>query len=150
MNNGWSRVTTESLVSKNKDAIWTSGDRSNNVYKEIRIKFACSGSVVGFVYPVAIVVSNLSKEELPNNQWIVIPIKGLSINGHIDPRNEEVGYVRCMGTNLLYKYFFEWFNETITYPTIQTIQKKFNPLTTEETQEGSIHSDQDVCMLYEN
>ena len=45
------------------------------------------------------------------------------------------------------KHFFEWFNETITYPTIKIIRKKINPLTTEQTQEGSIPSDQEACML---
>ena len=42
---------------------------------------------------------------------------------------------------------FEWFHETITYPTIKIIRKKINPLTTEKTQEGSIPSDQEACML---
>ena len=44
------------------------------------------------------------------------------------------------------KHFFEWCNETITYPTIQNIRKHVKPLTIEEAQEGSIPSDQEVCM----
>ena len=74
--------------------------RSDNVCKGIRIKFSCGGSAAGFVYPISIGVTNLSKEELPNDQWLVIPIKGLSINGHINPRNDEVGCVCCMGNNI--------------------------------------------------
>ena len=83
MNNGWFKVTTESLLSRYKDTIWTSDDRSGNIRKIIRIKFSCGGSAAEFVYPIFIVATNLSKEEFPNDRWLVIRIKGLSINGHI-------------------------------------------------------------------
>ena len=146
MNNIWSRVTIELLVSRNKDDIWTLHDRYDNVCKGIMIKYSYGASSAGFLYPIVIVVTNLSKEELPNDQWLVIPIKDLLINCHIDPRNEKVDHVCCIGTNLPQKYYFEWFNDTITYPTIQHIQTKFNPLTTEETQDSSIPSVQEVCM----
>ena len=62
MNDEWSRVTTKSLASRNNDAIWTSDDQSDNICKDIRIKLACGGSAVGCVYPIVIVVSDLSKK----------------------------------------------------------------------------------------
>ena len=50
-------------------------------------------------------VSGLSKDELPNEEFVVVPIEGLSINGHIDPRNKEVGYMCLIGANIAQKYF---------------------------------------------
>ena len=85
--------------------------RKDNVCKGIRVKFACGSSAGGFVYPICIQVSNLNKEELPTDEFLVVPIKGLSINGHIDPRSEEIGYLYLMGKNVPQKRFFEWFYE---------------------------------------
>ena len=61
LNNGWYRVTTESLVNGYTDSIWTNDTSKDVTCKGICIKFACGGSIAGFVYPVYIVISNLSK-----------------------------------------------------------------------------------------
>ena len=45
-------------------------------------------------------VSGLSTNEFPSNEFKVIPVKGLSINAHIDPRSEEVGYLCLMGARV--------------------------------------------------
>ena len=57
----------------------------------------------------------------------MIPIKCLSINGHIDPRNNELVYLCLMGSRVPHKHFFDWYNENITYPTTQSIRKQHNP-----------------------
>ena len=107
-NNGWARVKEESYHTRGKDAIWTPDTAKDNICKGIRVKFACGSSAGGYVYPICIQVSNLSKEELPLDEFLVIPIPGLSINGHIDPRSNEVGYLCLMGTNVPQKRFFEY------------------------------------------
>ena len=88
--NGWARVKTKTLESRNKDSIWSNNDTTEGVCKGIRVKYACGGSAAGFLYPICIMVSGFSKDELTNDQFVVVPIIGLSINGHIDPRNNEV------------------------------------------------------------
>ena len=55
-------------------------------------------------------MSGLSKDKLQKDDFFVVPIEGLSINGHINPRNVEVGYMCLIGTNIPQKYVFEWFN----------------------------------------
>ena len=117
-NNGWARVKEESYHTRGKDAIWTPDTAKDNICKGIRVKFA--------VYPICIQVSNLSKEELPVDDFLVIPIPGLSINGHIDPRSNEVGYLCLMGSNVPQKRFFEWFYEEITVKTCSNIRNKYN------------------------
>ena len=76
--------------------MWTSDDTTDTVCKGIRVKFACGGSAGRFIYPIFILVSNLSVAEFPSNDFKVIPVKGLSINGHIDPRSKELGYLCLM------------------------------------------------------
>ena len=104
--NGWSRATTKTIINRNKDSIWKNDPDGDKTCKGICIKFACGGSAGGFIYPICIAVSGLSATELPGDQWVVVPIKGLSINGHIDPRNQELGYLCLIGTNIPQKHVF--------------------------------------------
>ena len=144
--NSWARVKTASLENRNKDSMWSNNDTTEGVCKGIRIKYACGGSAAGFIYPICIIVSGLSKEELPKDDFTVVPIEGLSINGHIDPRNKEVGYMCLIGSNVSQKHFFQWYNEHITYPTIKCIRKKYNPMSQGYAEEGQVPIDQEVCM----
>ena len=141
-NNGWSRVDTDSLIARKKDAIWSPDESKNIVCKGIRIKFACGGSGGGFMYPICILVSNLSKSELPMDEFSVVPIQGLSINGHIDPRNEELGYLCLMGANVPQKHFFDWFYKEITCKTVLNIRKRFNPFSLPVGEDEEVPTDQ--------
>ena len=87
-------------------------------------------------------VSGLSKDELPNDELVVVPIEGLSINDHIDSRNTVVGHMCLIGVNVAHN-FFNWLNENVTYPTIKCIRKKFNPLSVGDAQEEKIPMDQE-------
>ena len=71
-NNGWSRATTDSLKSRNKDSIWSADETRNTVCKGIKVKFACGGSAGGFIYPICILISNLNTTEFPSNDFKVI------------------------------------------------------------------------------
>ena len=51
-----------------------------------------------------------------------------------------------LGCNVVQKHFFDWCNERITYPTIQSIRKKYNPLSTSDPEAEEIPIDQEVCM----
>ena len=66
----------------------------------MRVKYTCGGSVAGFLYPMCVIISGLSKDELQKEECVVIPIKGLSINGIIDPRDRDVGYVCLIGSHV--------------------------------------------------
>ena len=83
---------------------------------------------------------------LPGKDFVVAPVEGLSINGHIDPRNKEIGYVVLMGSNIPQKHFFHWFMENITCPTVINIRKKYNPLSLVEDFSTNVGSDKEVCM----
>lgn len=94
------------------------------------MKYACGGSSAGCICPIWIVVSGLLKDELPNDDFVVIHIEGLSINGHIDPRNRHVECMCLIGANDPQKHVFDWHNENRPYPTIRSIKKIYNPLST--------------------
>ena len=50
----------------------------------------------------------------------------MAVNGHIDPRCEEVGYLCLMGHNVPQRRFFGWFYETVTISTCNNTRKKYN------------------------
>ena len=64
INNGWARVKTDSLMSRNKDSMWSRNEATAGCCKGICVKYACGGLVAGFIYPIFIMVSGLSKDEL--------------------------------------------------------------------------------------
>ena len=142
----WARVTKNTIQNRNKDSMWSNTDSIDGICKGIRVKYACGGSAAGFLYPICIIISGLSKDEMPKEEFVVIPIEGLSINGHVDPRNKEVGYTCLIGSHVPQKHFCDWFNENVTYPTIQSIRKKFNPMSSGDAVDGQVPIDQEVCM----
>lgn len=98
INNQWACLTTQLLTSINMDSMRSNNDNNEGVCEGIRVKYACGRSAVGFIYSIYIIASGLSKDELPIDEFFVILIEGLSTNGHIDPRNKEVGYM-CFNRN---------------------------------------------------
>ena len=73
-------------------------------------------------------ISGLTDTEMPQRDFIVVPIEGLGINGRIDPRNKEVGYVCFMKHDVKQLHFFDWFFNNVTYPTVVAIRKKIQRL----------------------
>ena len=101
----------QTLLDRNKSSIWRNADTEDTTCKGIRVNVACGGSTGGFVYPIVIVLSGLSKDELPNDGFLVVPIEGLSVNGHIGPRNKELGYMCCLDSNLPQNHFSDFFTK---------------------------------------
>ena len=102
--------------------MWTSDDTKSTTCKGVRVKFACGEYGAGYLYPTVIMI-NLSKEELPSNDFKVLPIKVLCINGNMDPIYKELGYVHLMGSNVKQSRFFDWFYENITCPILKNIRQ---------------------------
>ena len=73
-NNGWAKVKTGSLKYRDRSSIWSDDLTKDAVYKGIHIKYACGGSAAGLIYLIYIVISNLSKAELLNEYFVVVPI----------------------------------------------------------------------------
>ena len=73
-NNGWSRVKEESLINRNKDSTWCDDDDLGGVGKGIKMKYMCGDSTARFIYSICIIVSSLSKEEFPSNDFIVVSV----------------------------------------------------------------------------
>ena len=122
----YSRVKVDAIDDRNRSSIWINGDSSEEPCSGIRVKFACGGSAAGFIYPICILISGLSDNEMPNEDFVVATVEGLGINGRIDPRNKEVGYVCFMKKDVKQLHFFDWFYNNVTYPTVVAIRKRYN------------------------
>ena len=102
----YSRVKVDAIDDRNRSSIWINGDSSQEPCSGIRVKYACGGSAAGFIYPICILISGLNDSEMPNEDCVVVNVEGLGINGRIDPRNKEVGYVCFMKKNVKQLHFF--------------------------------------------
>ena len=91
--NCWSRVCRGSLKVRNKSSYWVDSADSEEICKGIRVKFACGGCAAGYILPICIQVSGLTKTEIPDNEFLVFEISGMSINGDMDISSEEPGYL---------------------------------------------------------
>ena len=80
--------------------MWCEDDDDSGICKGIRVKFVCSGLAAGFIYPICITVSQLFIAKFPSNDFVVVPVEDLSMNGHIDPRNREIGYMCLIGKHV--------------------------------------------------
>ena len=105
--NEWARVKTKSLTDRNNDCMWSHNDSTEGVYTGISISFAYGGSAAGFLYNIFIIISGLSAEELRTDNFVVVSIEGLSIDGHIYPRNKEFSYLCLIGLNVKQVHFFD-------------------------------------------
>lgn len=93
-------VNVAAIDDRNRSSIWINTDSTEEPCSCIRIKFACGDSAAGYIYPICILLSGLSDAEISKQDFIVVPIEGLGINGRIDPRNKEVVYVCLMKHNV--------------------------------------------------
>lgn len=85
----YSRVKYQSINDHSKSSMWTKFKSNNEISTCTTVKFACGGSAVGYIYPIVILVSRLSDVEMPNNNFIVVPVEGMKINFHVDLINKE-------------------------------------------------------------
>ena len=53
-----------------------------------------------------------------------------------------------IGKNVPQKEFFEWFNESMTYPTIKHIHHRLNSLSADDLDKWSVPVNQEVCMWW--
>ena len=130
----YSRVKVDAIDDRNRSSIWINGDSSEEPCSGIRVKYACGGSAAGFIYPICILISGLNDSEMPNEDFVVVNVEGLGINGRIDPRNKEVGYVCFMKKDVKQLHFFDWFYNNVTYPTVVAIRKRYNAFYDNDTE----------------
>ena len=55
--------------------MWNKSDSHDEIGAGIRIHLAYSGSATGYIYPMVIIVSRLSDTEIPNDNFLVVPVK---------------------------------------------------------------------------
>ena len=134
------------MVNRNTYSICTADTSKDVTCKEIRSKLACSGSAADFVHLIYIVILNLPRQGSPADDFVVVPINVLSINGHIDLISEEIGYTCLIGTNVPHSQLLHWYNENVTYPPVIYDRRKLNPLSTSDTEEGQVPLEQQVII----
>ena len=69
----------------------TKSESHNKIGACIRINFACGGSAPEYISPIVILVSGLADTEMPHTNFIAVHVEVMTINGHMDPKDKELG-----------------------------------------------------------
>ena len=64
--------------------------------QELRVKFGLGAFASESLFPTVIVISGLSEDKLPQDDFYVCSILGLTINAHLNIRSDDPGYVCFM------------------------------------------------------
>ena len=119
------------------------------------MNLACEGSNGRFIYPIFMLVSNLSISALHPNNFKVMLIKGLSIARYVYPRSHKVGCLCLMWIDIPQKHFFDYFYEEITCNTVNIRRELHNSLyATLSNDDGifslraSVYEDIVTCLIY--
>ena len=132
----WARVSTKSQArgARSSKSMWRSEE--NSKCNGISVKW-CDGSTgSGHVLPMTAIFSGLSKEEMPNEGFIVIEVEGMNINANLDARTEEIGYIVLMRKNEKMDLFFDWYDNTVVHPYYIPLLKKYTGLHIGDNGEG--------------
>ena len=91
----WVRNRAENLEydSRNRSSTWKNTNELESTRQGLCIKFGMDSLACGALFPIVIVYSGLTKEEMPEDEFNVIPIPGLTINAHLNIRNDDIGYI---------------------------------------------------------
>ena len=123
----WARVDKSVLEQKvrNKSSFYKNDKNGDKSCKGVRVKYICGAFGCGSILPIVMQFTGLSQKEMPTKPFVVLPVPGLCINGHIDLRSEELGYVVFMRKDCKQLEFFEWYSESITYPGIKKLRMRY-------------------------
>jgi len=123
----WARVGKENLEydCRNRSSAWKDTKKLESSCQGLRVKFGLGSSASGSLFPTVIVYSGLSEEEMPDDDFYVCPIPGLTINAHLDIRNADPGYVCFMRSGCKQIRFFDWYEKMITIPTIMATRVRY-------------------------
>ena len=94
----WTRVIEDSIVDdeRNTSSYWKDDDDDKSNKNGIRVKYTCGIAGCGSIFPIVMQFSGLSEQYMPEKEFVVLEIPGLCVNGHLDLRSEEIGYVCFM------------------------------------------------------
>ena len=103
-------------------SIWV--DEEDIKCNGLRIKW-CDGSFMsGHVLPIVGIFDGFSESELPEDRFIVLQVKGMNVNAHLDVRmDDQIGYFVLKRTGVKMDEFFEWYENAVIYPNARLVRQ---------------------------
>ena len=71
------------------------------------------------------IFSGLSATEMPKDSFLVIEVKGMCVNSHLDVRSKENGYIVFLKSNEKMDQYFEWYDTNILYPYYRQLLEQY-------------------------
>ena len=91
----WARIIKNNLeyVQRTRSSIWKIINKLEGTYHDIHVKFSLESSANGLLFPTVIVFSGLSGKEMPDKEFTVCYVPGLTVNRHIYIRKKDFSYI---------------------------------------------------------
>ena len=112
----WCLVSTtskEKVSRKRSSSIIEKEDAKCNGFT---VKWDAGACSPGRVFPLVGIFSGFSRQKIPFDSFVVIEVKGMCVNSHLEVRCKEIGYVVLLRSNEKMDQFFEWCDNNVLCP----------------------------------
>jgi hypothetical protein len=116
---------------RGQNSMWWPVDLDENSCNGIRVKWMGAVGSSGTLFPMVCIISGVTKEEMPDDEFMVAVIDGLCHNSHMSDCDERPGYVCFLRKDSSADCFFAWYYKSIVLPTIELARHR-NGLPKEE------------------
>ena len=95
--------------------MWKRSDDNEGSCKGLRVKYHLGSTAAGSLLPIVIIYSGFNDLEMPKEDFYVCEIPGMTVNAHLDIRNQDMGYVCFMRKGVKQIRFFDWYEKTLQF-----------------------------------
>lgn len=121
----WCLVSTTSQETGTRKRKSIIIDREEVKCNGLTVKWDAGASASGHVFPMVGIFSGLSSTEMPTESFLVIEVKGMCVNSHLDVRSKENGYIVFLRSNEKMDQYFEWYDTNILYPYYRQLLEQY-------------------------
>jgi hypothetical protein len=123
--------TFDSCITADSTTMWRPIDLDENSCNGICVKWMGAVSCSGTLLPIVYIISGVSKEEMPDDEFMVAMTDGLCHNSHMSDCDKRPVYVCFLRKDSPADHFFAWYYTSIVLPTIELTRQR-NGLPKEE------------------
>ena len=95
--------------------MWKHSDDNEGSCKGLRVKYHLGTTAAGSLLPTVLIYSGFNDTEMPKEDFYVCGIPGMTVNAHLDIRNQDMGYVCFMRKGVKQIRFFDWYEKTLLF-----------------------------------
>jgi hypothetical protein len=104
--------------------MWRPVDLDENSCIGIRVKWMGAVGSSGILLPMVCIISGVTKEEMPDDAFMVLEINSLCHNSQMSDCDDRPGYVCFLRKDASADRFFAWYYDSIVLPIIERVRQR--------------------------